>query len=214
MVAEQGFEGNLSWDASGVEEEESDGAEGGYVEPQEGKKVYVGNLPFDVDGESLAQLFQEAGVIEIAEVIYDRMTSRSRGFGFVTMRTVEEAEKAVELFNQYDLGGRLLTVNIAAPKGSRPERAPREPGNRIYIGNISWNVTSSQLEEMFGDYGKVVSARIVSDRDTGRSRGFGFVEMSTESEMNKAIANLDGVDLDGRAIKVNAAEERPRRGRF
>lgn len=68
MVAEQGYEGNLSWDASGVEGEESDGAEGGYVEPQEGTKVYVGNLPFDVDGESLAQLFQDAGVIEIAEV--------------------------------------------------------------------------------------------------------------------------------------------------
>ncbi|XP_057787938.1 28 kDa ribonucleoprotein, chloroplastic-like [Salvia miltiorrhiza] len=213
----EGIEGNLSWDAavtdeSGVEGEESEG--GFVVEPPEGAKVYVGNLPFDVDSERLGHLFEQAGVVEIAEVIYDRMTGNSRGFGFVTMSTVEEAEKAVELFSRYDLDGRFLTVNIAAPKGSRPERAPREPGHRIYVGNLPWTVDSDRLEELFSEHGVVVSARVVSDRETGRSRGFGFVEMSTESEMNDAISSLDGETLDGRPIKVNAALERQTRGRF
>lgn len=90
------------------------------------------------------------------------------------------------------MDGRFLTVNIAAPKGSRPERAPREAGHRIYVGNLPWTVDSSKLEELFSEHGVVVSARVVSDRETGRSRGFGFVEMSSESEMNDAISSLDG----------------------
>ncbi|KAH6819969.1 chloroplast RNA-binding protein 31B [Perilla frutescens var. hirtella] len=202
--AEEEFEGSLNWNASGVEEEE-----GGFVDPPpEGAKVYVGNLPYDADGDKLAQLFEQAGTVEIAEVIIDRFSGQSRGFGFVTMSSEEEANRAVELFNRYDMGGRFLTVNIAAPKGSRPERN----ACRIYVGNIPWTVDSSTLDEMFSQYGKVVSARVVSDRETGRSRGFGFVDMSCESEMKDAIANLDGESLDGRSIKVNAAEERPPRG--
>ncbi|KAL3824909.1 hypothetical protein ACJIZ3_020938 [Penstemon smallii] len=206
--------GNLNW--GGSENEFEGGESGGFVEPPEEAKVYVGNLPYDVDSEKLAKLFEEAGVVEISEVIYNRDTDQSRGFGFVTMSTVEEANKAVEMFHRYDFGGRLLTVNIAAPKGSRAERPPRsfEPTYKIYVGNLSWSVDDAQLEQLFSEHGKVVSARVVSDRETGRSRGFGFVVMSSESEMNDAIANLDGESLDGRAIRVNVAEERPRRGGF
>ncbi|KAL3529486.1 hypothetical protein ACH5RR_008808 [Cinchona calisaya] len=200
--------------------EESEGFEGGeveeleeYQEPPEDAKLFVGNLPYDVDSEKLAQLFEKAGVVEIAEVIYNGDTDQSRGFGFVTMSTVEEAEKAVELFHRYDLNGRFLTVNKAASRGSRPERPPRvfEPASRIYVGNLPWDVDDARLEQVFSEHGKVVSARVVYDRESGRSRGFGFVTMSSESEMNDAIANLDGQSLDGRAIRVNVAEERPRR---
>ncbi|KAK4744364.1 hypothetical protein SAY87_010676 [Trapa incisa] len=183
-------------------------------EPPEEVKLFVGNLPYDIDSEKLAMMFEQAGVVEIAEVIYNRDTDQSRGFGFVTMSTVEEAEKAVETFNQYDLGGRLLTVNKAAPRGSRAERAPRTFGGssfRIYAGNLSWDVNDARLEQVFSDHGKVISARVVLDRETGRSRGFGFVTMASETEMNNAIAALDGQTLDGRAIRVNVAEERPSR---
>ncbi|KAK9734014.1 hypothetical protein RND81_04G108500 [Saponaria officinalis] len=189
------------------------GSEDGFSEPPEDAKLYVGNLPFDVDSEKLANMFDAAGVVEIAEVIYNRETDRSRGFGFVTMSTVEEADKAVEMFHSYDLNGRLLTVNKAAPRGSRPERPPREfePSFRIYVGNLPWDVDNGRLEQLFSEHGKVLSARVVSDRETGRSRGFGFVTMASETEMNDAIAALDGQSLDGRAIRVNVAEERPRR---
>ncbi|KAK4750533.1 hypothetical protein SAY87_004015 [Trapa incisa] len=164
------------------------------VEPPEEAKLFVGNLPYDVDSEKLAMLFEQAGVVEIAEVIYNRDTDQSRGFGFVTMSTVEEAEKAVETFHQYDLDGRLLTVNRAAPRGSRPERIPRAfaPSFRIYVGNIPWSVDNARLEQVFSEHGKVTDARVVFDRETGRSRGFGFVTMASETEMNDAIAALDG----------------------
>ncbi|KAI6682778.1 hypothetical protein NL676_028691 [Syzygium grande] len=196
---------------------EEEGEEGGtFVEPPEEAKLFVGNLPYDVDSQKLAMLFEQAGTVEIAEVIYNRQTDQSRGFGFVTMSTVEEAEKAVDLFHQYDISGRFLTVNKAAPRGSRPERPPRtfEASFRIYVGNLPWDVDNGRLEQLFSEHGKVVNARVVYDRETGRSRGFGFVTMASETEMNDAIAALDGQSLDGRAIRVNVAEERSRRSAF
>ncbi|XP_015882412.3 28 kDa ribonucleoprotein, chloroplastic [Ziziphus jujuba] len=198
-------DGGIFNDGGGEEEE--------VYEPPEDAKIFVGNLPYDVDSEKLAMLFEKAGIVEIAEVIYNRETDRSRGFGFVTMSTVEESDKAVEMFNRYELDGRLLTVNKAAPRGTRAERPPRvfEPGFRIYVGNLPWDVDNAQLEQVFSEHGKVVEARVVFDRETGRSRGFGFVTMSSETEMNDAIAALNGESLDGRAIRVNVAEERPRR---
>lgn len=88
----------------------------------------------------------------------------------------------------------MLTVNKAAPRGSRPERPPRafEPAFKIYVGNLSWDVDNDRLEQTFSEHGKVVNARIVYDRETGRSRGFGFITMASETEMNDAIAALDG----------------------
>ncbi|XP_051189744.1 28 kDa ribonucleoprotein, chloroplastic [Lolium perenne] len=196
-------------EVAAAEEEEV----GEYVEPPEEAKVYVGNLPYDVDSERLAQLFEQAGVVEVSEVIYNRETDQSRGFGFVTMSTIEEAEKAVEMFHRYDVGGRLLTVNKAAPRGARVERPPRDSGSsfRIYVGNLPWQVDDSRLVEMFSEHGKVVDARVVYDRDTGRSRGFGFVTMASQVELDDAIAALDGQSLEGRALRVNVAEERPPR---
>lgn len=88
-------------------------------------------------------------------------------------------------------------MNKASPRGTRPEREERpprtyEPVIRAYVGNLSWEVDDSRLEQVFSEHGKVVSARVVYDRETGRSRGFGFVTMSDEKEMNDAIAALDG----------------------
>ncbi|KAI4336243.1 hypothetical protein L6164_014792 [Bauhinia variegata] len=216
---EAGIEGSLSDGESGEDGVFEDREEGGFVEPPEDAKLFVGNLPYDVDSQKLAMLFEQAGTVEIAEVIYNRDTDQSRGFGFVTMSTVEEADNAVEKFNRYDLDGRLLTVNKAAPRGSRPEQRPRpprsfEPALRVYVGNLPWDVDNARLEQIFSEHGKVVSARIVYDRETGRSRGFGFVTMTSETEMNDAIAALDGQSLDGRAIRVNVAEERTRRSSF
>ncbi|XP_073100632.1 28 kDa ribonucleoprotein, chloroplastic [Elaeis guineensis] len=206
-------EGEPEGDDGYVEEE---GREEPYAEPPEEAKLFVGNLPYDIDSEKLAHLFDQAGVVEVAEVIYNRETDQSRGFGFVTFSTVEEAEKAVEMFHRYELNDRLLTVNKAAPRGTRVERAPREfqPSLRIYVGNLPWQVDDARLEQVFSEHGKVVDARVIYDRETGRSRGFGFVTMSSQNEVDDAIAALDGQNLDGRALRVNVAEERPRRGSF
>jgi RNA recognition motif-containing protein len=84
--------------------------------------------------------------------------------------------------------------------------------NKLYVGNLSFHLTSDDLGDFFSQAGTVESAKIIEDRDTGRSRGFGFVEMATEEEANAAIEQLNGEDLDGRNIVVNAARPREDRG--
>ena len=88
-------------------------------------------------------------------------------------------------------------------------------GTRLYVGNLSYQVDSSELQQLFAQHGTVNSAEVISDRLTGRSKGFGFVEMGTDDEAQAAIAALNGMDHGGRALTVNEAkprEERPRGG--
>src|SRR3954467_14993451 len=85
-------------------------------------------------------------------------------------------------------------------------------GKKLYVGNLSYSVDSSELEKMFSAHGTVASAQIISDRETGRSKGFGFVEMNSDSEAQAAIAALNGQEFQGRTLTVNEArprEERP-----
>jgi RNA recognition motif-containing protein len=85
--------------------------------------------------------------------------------------------------------------------------------NRLYVGNLSFNTTENQINDLFAQAGKVISANLMQDKFTGKSRGFAFVEMSTPEEANKAIEMFNGKDVDGRALTVNIArprEERPR----
>ncbi|MBK8217504.1 MAG: RNA-binding protein [Myxococcales bacterium] len=81
-------------------------------------------------------------------------------------------------------------------------------GNRLYVGNLSFNSTADSVRAAFSSFGEVTDAHVVSDRETGRSRGFGFVTMSTQAEAQKAIAEMNGALLDGRPLRVNEAEER------
>ncbi|MBT3260738.1 RNA-binding protein [bacterium] len=83
--------------------------------------------------------------------------------------------------------------------------------NKLYVGNLPFSATEDSIRELFAEAGTVTSATVIVDRDTNRSKGFGFVEMSTDEEANKAISTFDGKDLDGRALKVSVA--RPREDR-
>ncbi|XP_060176541.1 29 kDa ribonucleoprotein B, chloroplastic-like [Lycium barbarum] len=198
-------------------------------------KLFVGNLPFSVDSAALAGLFERAGNVEMVEVIYDKLTGRSRGFGFVTMSSKAEVEAAEQQFNGYEIDGRALRVNCGPPpekrensfgggRGGRSENSSFggargggrsfDSSNRVYVGNLSWGVDDLALKELFSEQGQVVDAKVVYDRDSGRSRGFGFVTYSSAKEVNNAIDSLNGVDLDGRSIRVSAAEERPPRRQF
>ncbi|KAJ0255293.1 29 kDa ribonucleoprotein [Hirschfeldia incana] len=226
-------------------------------------KIFVGNLSFDVESAQLAQLFESAGNVEMVEVIYDKLTGRSRGFGFVTMSSAAEAEAAAQQFNGYELEGRPLRVNAGPPPPKREEsfsRGPRSGGygsersersgygsersgygsqrsgrsgygserssygsgsgsgsgssDRVYVGNLSWGTDDMALESLFSEQGKVVEARVIYDRDTGRSKGFGFVTLGSPQEVTRAISSLNGADLDGRQIRVSEAEARPPRRQF
>ncbi|XP_039042160.1 RNA-binding protein CP29B, chloroplastic-like isoform X1 [Hibiscus syriacus] len=215
-------------------------------------KLFVGNLPFSVDSAQLAGLFGSAGNVKVVEVIYDKVTSRSRGFAFVTMSTIEEVEAAEQQFNGYELEGRSLRVNSGPPPPRREDFSPRGArgrgdfsprgargredfsprgargredysprgarggppmgnSNRVYVGNLSWGVDDMALENLFSEQGSVVEAKVVYDRESGRSRGFGFVTYNSSEEVDRAVRSLNGSDLDGRPIRVTVAESRPRR---
>jgi len=84
--------------------------------------------------------------------------------------------------------------------------------NRLYVGNLPFNTTEAELEDAFGAYGTVRDVSVVTDRETGRSRGFAFVEMGTDDEAKAAIEGLGEQDFGGRRLKVNVARPRPPRG--
>jgi RNA recognition motif-containing protein len=88
-------------------------------------------------------------------------------------------------------------------------------GSKLYVGNLSYNTTSSDLEQLFSPHGTVQSAEVIADRDSGRSKGFGFVQMGSDDEAQAAIAAVNGQQHDGRTLTVNEAkprEDRPRGG--
>ena len=82
---------------------------------------------------------------------------------------------------------------------------------KLYVGNLSFNTSNQDLNELFGTVGTVVSSNVIEDRETGRSRGFGFVEMSSKQEGENAIAEFDGKEVNGRTLKVNEAKPQERR---
>ena len=85
---------------------------------------------------------------------------------------------------------------------------------KIYVGNLSFNTSAASLEQLFSECGTVESTRIIEDRNTGHSRGFGFIEMTTPAECESAIATLNGRELDGRALNVNAAKPQDNRSSY
>lgn len=88
-------------------------------------------------------------------------------------------------------------------------------GKKIYVGNIPFTITEANLTDWFSPYGQVESARLITDRDSGRSKGFGFVEMSSDEEAERAIAEMNGKEMEGRALTVNEARpQAPRTGGF
>jgi len=84
---------------------------------------------------------------------------------------------------------------------------------KLYVGNLSYNTTEDGLRNFFASYGSVVSVKIIFDRETGNSKGFGFIEMGTDEEANAAIAGTNGAEFEGRQLRVNEAMDKPRRDR-
>jgi RNA recognition motif-containing protein len=102
----------------------------------------------------------------------------------------------------------LRVLQTAAPSVTETATKEKDMGTRLYVGNLPYSVTELELRDLFASLGTITEAKIVTDRDTGRPRGFGFVEMSTEDEAKKAIEELNGRDVQGRPLAVKEAEDR------
>ncbi|XP_073043812.1 33 kDa ribonucleoprotein, chloroplastic [Primulina eburnea] len=185
----------------------------------EAGRLYVGNLPFSMTSKQLSEIFAEAGRVLSVQIVYDRLTDRSRGFSFVTMGSVEEAKEAIRLFDGAQIGGRTAKVNFPeVPRGGEREvLSPQirssyqgfvDSPHKIYAGNLSWDLTSQGLREAFEAQPGYLSAKVIYDRDSGRSRGFGFITFSSAEEVESALNNMNGVEVGGRPLRLNLAEQR------
>lgn len=204
--------------------------------------LFVGRLSWDTKEPQLRAAFEEFGEVTNARVITDRDTGRSRGFAFVTFANSESAERAVDEMNGVMLDGREIVVREAEDKGPRggagggnrdraggrgaprrdggrgPRRDARSQGgsysggNTLFVGSLSWDTKEPQLRSAFEEFGDINEARVITDRDTGRSRGFAFVTFENADSAERAVREMNGAMLDGREIVVNEAKERQPRG--
>ncbi|KAB2086879.1 33 kDa ribonucleoprotein, chloroplastic [Gossypium arboreum] len=182
-------------------------------------KLYVGNLPYSMTSSELTEIFSEAGSVAKVEIVYDRVTDRSRGFGFVTMGSVDEAKEAIRLFDGSQVGGRTVKVNFPeVPKGGEREvMGPRirrsytsfiDSPYKIYAGNLGWRVTSEGLRDAFASQPGLLSAKVIYEKDTGRSRGFGFISFESAETVESALTAMNGVEVEGRPLRLNMAADR------
>lgn len=190
------------------------------LESAEAGRLYVGNLPFTVTPAELSEIFAKAGRVVSVEVIYGRTPGRSRGFAFVDMGSVKEAEEAIRLFDGAEFGGRNAKVNFPeVPKGGTERESMSlkarignkgfvDSPHKMYAGNLSWSLTSQALRETFAQQPGFTSAKVISDRDTGISRGFGFITFSSAEEVESALEAMNGVEVEGRPLNLQVAEQR------
>ncbi|KAJ3099600.1 hypothetical protein HDU96_010671 [Phlyctochytrium bullatum] len=184
------------------------------------RALYVGNLPYSTGWQDLKDLFRNAGMVVRADIPTDHQ-GRSKGFGTVVMNSVEEARKAVVLYNGYDLNGRRIEVREDRThfEGARPAAvAPRSDvqpslstgggissaplaGRVLFVGNLPFTVQWQELKDHFRQFGTVQRADIAQD-NSGRSRGYGQIVMSSVEEAQGAIKALNGTEFQGRSIEV------------
>jgi RNA recognition motif-containing protein len=105
--------------------------------------------------------------------------------------------------------GRLLGFGTAGEQ-ALARKGGFDMAKKIYVGNMNYNTSEDTLRQLFAQYGEVVSVNVITDRYTGRAKGFGFVEMATEDAARSAMTALNGKEVDGRQLKVNEANEKPR----
>ena len=191
------------------------------AKPEEGstKTVFVGNLSWAVDNDRLSQEFADCGEVVSARVQLDRNTGKSRGFGYVTFATTEAVDAAIALSGTKEIDGRTLNLDKSTDAGPNREKRAQAfgdvrsaPSKVLFVGNLSWNSTEDTLWDAFSEYGEVSSIRLVTDRETGKPKGYGYIEFGVVDSAKKAINAMNGQELDGRAIRLDFSQPRDANG--
>ncbi|CAK9167047.1 unnamed protein product [Ilex paraguariensis] len=175
-------------------------------------QLYVCNLPRSFGITELHDMFKPHGTIQSVEVSRNAETGISRGCGYVTMSSVDEAKAAITSLDGSDVGGREMRIifstdmDIAKRDLGKFNTASKkklifESPYKIYAGNIAWSVKPEDLRNLFSQFGTVVSARVLYDRKAGKNRVYGFLSFSSAAEREAAMS-LDGTDFCGRMLLV------------
>lgn len=180
------------------------------------KTIFVGRLSWNVDNDWLAQEFAECGEVVSARVQMDRNTGKSRGFGYVTFATAEAVEAAIALSGK-EIDGRAINVDRSIEKDKNTVREKRAaafgdgvsaPSSVLFVGNLSFDANEDMLWETFSEYGEVKSVRMPTDRDSGRPKGFGYIEFTDIEASKKAFEGASGSEIAGRVIRLDYSQPR------
>lgn len=172
-----------------------------------------------MDNDRLSQEFADCGEVISARVQLDRNTGKSRGFGYVTFATTEAADAAITLNGTKEIDGRMLNLDKSTDIGPNKEKRAQafgdvrsSPSKVLFVGNLSWNTVEDTLWDAFSEYGEVSSVRLPTDRETGKPKGYGYIEFSVVDSAQKAINAMNGKELDGRPIRLDFSQPRDANG--
>ncbi|RZC84638.1 hypothetical protein C5167_047423 [Papaver somniferum] len=178
-------------------------------------ELYVCNLPRSVGDSELTEMFKPYGPIQSIEVARNAETGISKGWSYVVMSSLAEAKAAIMALDGSDVDGREMRVKFsnamvvkrvleAAKKKKKNNSTVMifETPHKIYVGNLAWSVKPEELKIHFGQFGTVVSTRVLYDRKAGKNRVYAFLSFSTASECETAIAGANGTELQGRKMTV------------
>lgn len=169
-------------------------------------KLFVRNLSWSVAENDLFDLFAEVGPVVSVKIPTRREDGKPRGFAFIEMETQEAGQQAIQRFNGFVFADRDLAVAFQdeTRSGAGPSSGEGAPKNsKLFVRNLGYGVTDQALQSLFAQVGTVVSVKVVTDRETGAPKGFGFVEMATADEAQEAIDRLNNTPLEGREIAID-----------
>ncbi|MCO5581343.1 hypothetical protein L7F22_035224 [Adiantum nelumboides] len=178
-----------------------------------GSKLKLYNLPHNCDPEDLITHFRSCNAVVQSLEITNNTEEEGNASGYVVLEDLNQACAAVAQLDGAKFQGKCVRMDFVErrpyedrdPNRLRRRKKRTHSTNQVYIGNLPWRVDSTTLKQLFSIHGTVHQAEVMRDRLNGRSRGYGFVVMSTAAEVHKAIAALDGCEIEGRPLKVNVA---------
>ncbi|EPE36370.1 RNA-binding, RBD [Glarea lozoyensis ATCC 20868] len=174
--------------------------------------VYVGNLLFEVTGADLEREFGEFGTVKSATIATDAR-QLSKGFGYVQFENVEQAKAAIEAKHETQFEGRRMIVNYMAKRTNTGARNP--PAKTLFIGNLAFEMSDKDLNNLFRDVRNVVDVRVAIDRRTGQPRGFAHADFTDMESAVKGFEALNGKEVYGRTLRLDYSSDarEPRRPR-
>ncbi|KAH6821114.1 RNA-binding family protein [Perilla frutescens var. hirtella] len=172
-------------------------------------KLFVGGIAWETPKESLSSYFSKYGEITNCVIMYDKISGRPRGFGFVTFADPEVAEKVLE--ENHVIDGRTVEVKRTVPRENVQVRGVSGT-KKVFVGGLPVSLNEDDLNEYFSTYGNVVGHQIMLDRETGRSRGFGFVTFDNEDAVERVLSDGRMHEIGGKQVEIKRAE--PKRSGF
>ncbi|KAI9677716.1 MAG: hypothetical protein M1829_002488 [Trizodia sp. TS-e1964] len=179
-----------------------------YIEPAPSPCLFIGNLLFEVNEEHIREAFSAFGEISHVKIIYDQR-GLSKGHGYITFNSIESASKAREAFADQPFQGRKMVISYALHNATRTSipRIPNPPTRTLYVGNVPFNLTDNDLNNILADLSGVKDVRVAMDRRTGQPRGFFHIEFVDMESARIAKEQLSNREIFGRTVRLDFSRD-------